>query len=79
MGVRVVRIDGERMQVTHTVRRIVMYLLGMIPFFLGFFWILIDDERRGWHDKFAGTCVIYTWEAREVDHFVSTQSPPNTK
>ena len=72
MGVRVARIDGGRMKASNTLRRIIMYFLGMIPFFLGFFWILIDDERRGWHDKFAGTCVIYAWNAREVDNFMNT-------
>ncbi|MEM9777088.1 MAG: RDD family protein, partial [Chloroflexota bacterium] len=68
MGVRVVRVDGGRMTTIYTVRRIIMYVLGMVPLFLGFLWILLDDERRGWHDKFAGTCVIYAWDAREVDH-----------
>ncbi|MEM8857304.1 MAG: RDD family protein [Chloroflexota bacterium] len=70
MGVRVVRIDGGRMTTSYTLRRIFMYVLGMVPFFLGFFWILLDDERRAWHDKFAGTCVIYAWDAREVDRFI---------
>ncbi len=73
MGVRVVRIDGGRMKASNTLRRIAMCFLGMIPFFLGLFWILIDDERRGWHDKFAGTCVIYAWNAREVENFMTAQ------
>jgi uncharacterized RDD family membrane protein YckC len=41
----------------------------MIPLFLGFFWILIDDRRQGWHDKIAGTCVVYTWHARPDETF----------
>ena len=72
MGLRVVRIDGERMRISHTIRRIVVYYLGMLPFFLGFAWILIDDERRAWHDKSAGTCVIYTWDARGTNTFMDT-------
>ena len=67
---RVVRMDGGRMTAGNSLRRIVMYLLGLVPLFLGFAWILIDDERRGWHDKFAGTCVIYAWNAHEMHHFV---------
>ncbi|MCO5183733.1 MAG: RDD family protein [Anaerolineae bacterium] len=70
MGVRVVRMDGQRMKTGNSVRRIIMYFVCMIPFFLGFLWILIDDERRGWHDKVANTCVIYAWNAREVEGFM---------
>ncbi len=73
MGIRVVRIDGERMRTSNTIRRIVTYYLGMLPFFLGFAWILIDNERRAWHDKSAGTCVIYTWDAREVDNIIGSK------
>ena len=70
MGVRVVRMDGQRMKAGNSVRRILMYFVSMVPFFLGFLWILIDDERRGWHDKVANTCVIYAWNAREVQGFL---------
>ena len=71
MGVRVVRMDGQRMKVGNSVRRILMYFVSMVPFFLGFLWILINDERRGWHDKVANTCVIYAWNAREVEGFMA--------
>jgi uncharacterized RDD family membrane protein YckC len=71
MGVRVVRMDGQRMKVSNSLRRIVMYAVSMVPLFLGFLWILIDDERRGWHDKVAKTCVIYAWNAREVEGFMT--------
>ena len=37
MGVRVVRMDGQRMKTGNSVRRIIMYFVCMIPFFLGFF------------------------------------------
>jgi uncharacterized RDD family membrane protein YckC len=39
-------------------------------FFLGFLWILIDNRRQGWHDKMAGTCVIYNWPARPDENFL---------
>jgi uncharacterized RDD family membrane protein YckC len=47
------------------------YSLSAISLFLGFFWILIDDRRQGWHDKIAGTLVIYTWEAHHEERFLS--------
>ncbi|OKY78077.1 MAG: putative membrane protein YckC, RDD family [Candidatus Methanohalarchaeum thermophilum] len=40
---------------------IVRYL-GMIfstfVFFIGFLWIIIDENNQGWHDKLAGTYVV---------------------
>ena len=35
------------------------YLISALPLFLGFVWIAIDRRRQGWHDKIAGTLVIY--------------------
>lgn len=71
MGVRVDALDRQhlsrRVTLGRAVLRFVGYILSAIPFFAGFLWILIDDRRQGWHDKIAGTCVIYTWEAQSGD------------
>ena len=29
--------------------------------FLGYLWILFDNRRQGFHDKLAGTIVVYSW------------------
>lgn len=34
------------------------YLLSIIPFGLGFLWIVFDKRNQGWHDKLANTLVI---------------------
>ena len=39
--------------------RFFAYLASIIPFFLGFVWIAIDRRKQAWHDKIAGTLVIY--------------------
>jgi uncharacterized RDD family membrane protein YckC len=39
-------------------RRVLALFVAAIPFCLGFFWILLDDRRRGWHDKLARTIVV---------------------
>jgi uncharacterized RDD family membrane protein YckC len=39
------------------VRRFFGLIVAAVPFCLGFFWILVDDRRRGWHDKLARTVV----------------------
>jgi uncharacterized RDD family membrane protein YckC len=31
---------------------------------MGFFAILMSPERRGWHDRIAGTTVLYDEEAK---------------
>jgi uncharacterized RDD family membrane protein YckC len=35
------------------------YLVSMIPAFVGFLWIAFDKRKQGFHDKLAGTVVIY--------------------
>jgi uncharacterized RDD family membrane protein YckC len=60
MGVRVVRTDGKRLRFGNALRREIGYALSAI-LFLGFFWILLDNRRQGFHDKLAGTMVIYSW------------------
>ncbi len=35
------------------------YLLSSLPLCLGFLWVGFDSKKQGWHDKLAGTAVIY--------------------
>ncbi len=35
------------------------YLVSMLPLGLGFVWIGIDRRKQGFHDKIAGTVVVY--------------------
>jgi uncharacterized RDD family membrane protein YckC len=58
-GLRVIRTDGQRLGVGRSILRVIAYWISAIPLFLGFAWILFDDQRQGWHDKIAGTYVVY--------------------
>jgi uncharacterized RDD family membrane protein YckC len=60
LGVRVIRKDGTRLRFGNALRRQVGYWISAI-FYLGFLWILVDNQRQGWHDKIAGTIVVYSW------------------
>ena len=60
MGVRVVRTNGQFVTLWVAVRRLFGMLLSAI-LFLGYLWVLVDDRRQGFHDKIAGTYVIYAW------------------
>jgi uncharacterized RDD family membrane protein YckC len=35
------------------------YLVSILGLGLGFLWIAFDRRKQGWHDKLAGTVVIY--------------------
>jgi len=70
MGLRVLLRSGKKLKLRHAVFRYAGYYLSGLAFGLGFFWILVDDERRGWHDRLAGTLVIYDWDARPDETFL---------
>ena len=69
MGLRIVTTGGDPLTFGRAVRRVLGYILSTFVLFLGFVWILADDRRQGWHDKIAGTFVVYAWDAR-VGSFV---------
>ena len=63
MGVRVVRLDGRPMAVTTSCIRWLGYFVSLLTLGLGFVWVIIDERRQGFHDRMAGTSVIYAWRA----------------
>ena len=58
--------------VLHSLFMIPISLMSLVSLilFIGLLWVLVSDERQGWHDKIARTCVIYDWPAREDDGVV---------
>ena len=74
LGLRVFRMDGEPLTLARSARRYVGYLLSFIAFGLGFIWITIDDERQGFHDIFAKTCVVYSWDAFQNQRLINRLS-----
>jgi uncharacterized RDD family membrane protein YckC len=64
LGLRVVALGGGRVGIGQSVVRFVGYLLSAVPFYLGFLWVL-GPRRRGFHDRLAGTEVVY---ARRPGH-----------
>lgn len=41
------------------VARYLGYFVSMLPLMLGFVWIAVDRRKQGFHDKIAGTVVVY--------------------
>jgi uncharacterized RDD family membrane protein YckC len=59
LGIRVIDArTGLPPRPRRAVRRFFCLFLAALPFCLGFFWILLDDRRRGWHDKLSRTVVV---------------------
>ena len=59
LGLKVVRQNGSNISFFRALLRLFGYWISAIPLFLGFLWVLWDPKRQGWHDKLAGTQVIY--------------------
>ena len=59
LGLRVVALGGGQVGLGRSAIRFVGYLLSALPFYLGFLSVL-GPERRGFHDRLAGTEVVYT-------------------
>jgi len=70
MGLQVVPLKGGRIGFMRATLRYLGYIVSIIPLFVGFIWILFSRKRQGWHDKIAGTCVVYTWEAKPDEVFL---------
>ena len=51
--------SGRPASTGRLVARYFAYIASSLPLFLGFAWIAIDRRKQGWHDKIAGTMVIY--------------------
>jgi len=59
MGIKVISTGAtEQVDVPHSLLRTVLWLLLAVPIGLGFLSALFSPERRGLHDRFAGTRVI---------------------
>ena len=41
------------------VGRYFAYIVSALPLFVGFLWVGIDRRKQGFHDKLAGTVVVY--------------------
>jgi len=58
LGLRVIQISGEKMNIGVAFLRWVGCLVSGLVFLLGFIWIAFDGRKQGWHDKIAATLVI---------------------
>lgn len=58
-GIEVVDEQGKHISLKRAFfRNYVGYTVSSLFFYLGFVWVAIDTERRGWHDMIANTSVV---------------------
>lgn len=48
------------------VTRYGMHIVSSLCFGLGLFWVGLDKNKRGWHDKVAGTVVVQVKHLKEL-------------
>ena len=67
LGLRVVPEDVSQDNITiwQGLKRYVGYWISAMALFMGYLVVLVNDDRRGWHDRMGGTRVVYDWEARQ--------------
>jgi uncharacterized RDD family membrane protein YckC len=58
LGLRLIRLDGRRVDWQTAVVRVLGSLVSLLPLGLGFFWVSWDDHFQSWHDRIAGTTIV---------------------
>jgi uncharacterized RDD family membrane protein YckC len=60
LGMRIVGPDGgiDGIGWGRAILRLIGSFVSSLFFYLGYVWIAIDRENRGWHDRIAGTHVV---------------------
>jgi uncharacterized RDD family membrane protein YckC len=64
LGLELVRRDGDRVGAGRVAVRVVTFPISFLLLGLGFIGILVGREHRALHDVFAGTTIVYAWDAR---------------
>lgn len=74
MGLKILPRRGSKLSLSRAILRYLAFYLSIVPLGAGILWILIDDRRLAWHDKLAGTCVVYAWEAKPDETFLTIET-----
>lgn len=60
LGCQVVNaVTHQPLSIKQAALRYVGYYVSQLIFFLGFFWVLWDAKKQGFHDKMANSVVLY--------------------
>jgi uncharacterized RDD family membrane protein YckC len=62
---RVERDDGALLTWADSVRRVAAGVVSLLPAGLGWLWIVVDRDRRAWHDRLSRTRVVVVPKRRQ--------------
>ena len=57
---RLERADGTLPRWSDVPKRLAAATLSLLPAGMGWWWMLVDPERRTWHDRLSGTRIVLT-------------------
>ncbi len=61
LNIKIVRQDdGGPLTTGQCIMRYIVYIVSALGLLIGFFWVVFDQRKQGWHDKIAKTVVIRT-------------------
>lgn len=60
LGIKIVTQNGRPITYSVALVRWFSYFIALMPFGLGFLWIIFDKKKQGWHDKLVSTIVVRT-------------------
>ena len=67
LGVRVVRADGDIvLHGREPLIRVLTYPISFAVLGIGLLGVVFNPQRQAWHDRLAGTAVVYDWGSRTV-------------
>ncbi len=64
LGIQVVTREGHAIGARQAVLRTLTLPLSFLFLGLGFVGIVLTRDHHAWHDRLAGTAVVYSWDAR---------------
>lgn len=61
LGLRVIGSDGEPPRLGRSFIRLFGYVVSALALWVGYLWVLVDNDRQAWHDHMARTWVVYAF------------------
>ncbi|MCL1594199.1 MAG: RDD family protein [Actinomycetia bacterium] len=58
------RTQHQALSIGQSLWRLIGYGVSATVLWVGYLWVLVDNERQAWHDHMAKTWVIYDYERR---------------
>lgn len=67
LGLRVVSTAGRTPSIGRSMVRVLGYAISAVVFWAGYIWVLVDKNRRAWHDHMASTWVVYDYTRQAAE------------